>query len=143
MIQYRNRAGQRTTCFAEFQRSAFATAQLIRSGLVNFPFESVNSLSAYLQTLPQSDDEGDMCAGHACNTGCVPAQRQRFLPPDPNCWERAFAFAVLSHLIYEPLIITDDFVRIGGTVRRHCWVTYPDGRTIEMYNSELSKRERA
>jgi len=144
MVTYRNKAGQPSTCFEDFDKSAKATADLIRKGTIpnkEFPFDSISELADYLRGLPQTDDEGDTCSASSCNHGCIPAQRQRFMPADPNCWERSYAFAVLAHLLQFDIIITDDFVRIGGTIRRHCWVTLTDGTSVEMYGKD-SKRQR-
>lgn len=57
---------------------------------------SIRNVIAYLQSLPQTDDDGqERIQVIACD---VP-QRLRFLPPDPNCFERTLAGLVLLELI--------------------------------------------
>ncbi|MCU1279473.1 MAG: hypothetical protein JWM53_3019 [bacterium] len=57
---------------------------------------SIRNVIVYLQSLPQTDDDGtERVQVIACD---VP-QRLRFMPSDPNCFERTLAALVLMELI--------------------------------------------
>lgn len=57
---------------------------------------SIRNVIIYLQSLPQTDDDG---SERVQVLACDVPQRLRFLPPDPNCFERTLAALVLMELI--------------------------------------------
>lgn len=80
---------------------------------------SPRALVRWLQSLPQSDDEGEELYRYI---SCDVPQRVRLLPDDPNCFERAFAaLAILEAL--DPatprmLVTIDRPLRHTGIVER-------------------------
>lgn len=61
---------------------------------------TTEGLVAYLQALPQRNDEGDPSDGPRAEA-CTPSQRVRLspIPPDPNCVERAAIFVGVAELL--------------------------------------------
>jgi hypothetical protein len=81
---------------------------------------SPHAVVTWLQSLPQSDDNGGEMYRYI---SCDVAQRVRLLPDDPNCFERAFAALVLLDVL-DPgtprkLVTIDRPLRHTGLVERH------------------------
>jgi len=80
---------------------------------------SPRAVALWLQSLPQTDDEGDELYRYLA---CDVAQRVRLLPDDPNCFERSFAalalLEALDPLTPRMLVTVNRPVRHTGVVEK-------------------------
>jgi hypothetical protein len=61
-------------------------------------FATTQELAAHIRSLPQRDDEGIPDDGPKVEA-CLPWQRLRFFPPDPNCLERTAFYMLVAERI--------------------------------------------
>ncbi len=61
-------------------------------------YGSVDALIKAIRAQPQKDDTGDPADGPKLGA-CDPAQRLRFDPGDPNCFERAWKYLIVAEVI--------------------------------------------
>jgi hypothetical protein len=104
-------------CLGQLTRMARELAPTTLIKLVASRLGSRAAVVRWLQSLPQSDDNGDELFRYVA---CDVAQRVRLLPDDPNCFERAFAAIALLEVLdprtQRMLVTIDRPVRHTGVV---------------------------